>query len=408
MKKILCSFTAMIALAALPAMAADAQPPIKIGYINAYTGVSFAVLPNQKGTQLAINEINAKGGVLGRPLELESRDSKMDPGEAVRLAEELRTRDKVDVLMNCDASGTSTAVDGWVKQNHVPFVISCSEADSTIWQYGNEYVARINSGAYGWVEASLEKAQEMYGDKLKNKRWVTIAPSIEFGHYIVQTAKDVATSKGWNPTWVGEQWPAYDKLSAGSTLTSLDRMNPDVVFVALYGTDVVKFVREAKKRDFIKNRIIIFPSLAVPEHLDMLGQELPKGWFSVGYPLDEVRKKNPELDTFAKAYQAAYHEPPTVTYAASGYNAIQAIAAAIRKAGSTDPEKIKVAFDDLRFNSTYGEETLRKLDHQASVPFWVGISDISNGVPKISDWKEYNMKDVTPSDDAILKMRGGR
>ena len=89
-------------------------------------------------------------------------------------------------------------------------------------------------------------------------------------------------------------------------------------------------------------------------------------------------------------------------------DAIKILAAAIEKAGSTDPEKIRVAFDDLRFNTPYGEQTLRKIDHQATIAYWVGLSDVVDGKPKISNWTEFNVGSNSPSDDVILKLRSGK
>ncbi|MDR3425266.1 MAG: ABC transporter substrate-binding protein [Alphaproteobacteria bacterium] len=408
MKKVLLLAAAFLGLLATSAMADNAKPPIKIGYINDLTGLAKFARPNSQGIQLAVDEINNKGGVLGRKLEIVTRDGQMDPGESVRLAEELHTRDKVDALINCCTSGTSIAVGEWAKQNHMPFIVTASEADSIIWQSGNDFMARTNPGGYSWISSSLMKAVDVYGDKLKNKRWVSIAVNLEFGHSLVQSAKDIAAAKGLNAKWVAEQWPVYDKLSAGPTIATLEQANPDVVLVLLYGTDVVKFVREAKMRDFIKNRIFIFPLLALPEHSEMLGAEMPKGWISVGYPYDEVKLKKPALADFLRRYETTFHEPAKSGYAVTGYNGIKAIAAAIEIAGSTDPEKIRVAFDDLHFDTPYGEETLRKIDHQATVPYWVGLSDVIDGKPQLSDWTEYNAGDNSPPDAVILKLRGGK
>ncbi|HBM90910.1 MAG TPA: ABC transporter substrate-binding protein [Rhodospirillaceae bacterium] len=405
MKKILIGMALCFVFLSMSALAQEAKKPIKIGYINVPTGAAYMSVPAYNGVKLAIEEINAKGGVLGRPLEIISRDSKMDPGEAVRLAEELVSRDKVDVLMNTDSSAASIAVAGWAKQNHMPFVVTASEADSIIWNQENSYVARSNSGGYAWNAAVIKKAMAVHGDKLKNKRWVTIAPSFEFGRSLVGSAKYIATAQGLNPTWVGEQWPVYNKLSAGSTIVALERTNPEVVYAILFGTDVVKFVREAKKRNFIKDRIFVFPTLAIPENIEMLGAEMPKGWVTVGHPFDELRAKKPALDDFMKSYEAAYPDQPIKSYSISGYNGIKLIAAAIEKAGSTDSEKIAAAFDDVQFDASFGEETLRKIDHQATTAYWVGVSDVADGKGKLSDWSEYNMRDNSPPDSYILKIR---
>ncbi|MDR3425267.1 MAG: ABC transporter substrate-binding protein [Alphaproteobacteria bacterium] len=398
MKKVLLCTAVLFGLFAAQAMADNAKEPIKIGDIAAYTKGALFAEPYNHGVKMAVDEINKAGGVLGRPLVVLSRDSKADPGEAVRIAQELQTRDNVNVLINADFSGTTLAVSSWAKQNHVPMVVCASEADSIIWKQRNDYLARVDYSGYAWVSGSIRKAIDLYGDRLKNKRWVVIAPNIEFGHSFLQSAKDIAAAHGLNANWVGEQWPAYDKLDAGATLVALEQDKPDVVFTVLWGDDLAKFVREAKKRDFTKNRIIIAPAIGLPEYFDMLGAETPKGWVTVGFPFDEI--KTPSFVDFANRYEIAYHAP-LKTYSVIGYDGIQAIAAAIRKAGSTDPEKIRQAFDGLHYPTPFGEQSLRAIDHQTTLPFWVGLSDVVDGKPKLSNWTEYNVGDNLPSDDGI-------
>ena len=134
---------------------------------------------------------------------------------------------------------------------------------------------------------------------------------------------------------------------------------------------------------------------------------MPKGWVSVGFPYDDIAKTKPTFAEYTKHYTEAYHEPAK-TYSVMGYNAIKAVAAVITKAGSTDPEKIKAAFDNLKFNTAYGEETLRAIDHQATVPYWIGVSDVVDGKPRLSDWKELNVGDYSPPDEVITKLREGK
>ncbi|HBM90912.1 MAG TPA: hypothetical protein DD400_03425, partial [Rhodospirillaceae bacterium] len=219
-----------------------------------------------------------------------------------------------------------------------------------------------------------------------------------------QMIKKVVKEQKLNANWVGEQWPAYNKLVAGPVIAALEQDKPDVIFSVLVGSDLVKFVREARKRGFIKDRIFIFPYLSMPEHYKMIGKEVPKGWLTMGAPYNEQALKKPVLAAFMKRYEAAYHEP-IKDYSISGYNGVKVLAAAMTKAGSTDPKKVAAAFDDLRFATPLGEETIRKIDHQATTAFWVGLSDFIDGKPSIRNWTEYNVNDNLPPDAYILKIR---
>jgi len=384
--------------------AEESKEPIKIGYINAHTGGFWFTTPSGNGMKLAIEEINANGGVLGRSLALLSRDSKMNPAEAVRVAEELYTRDKAKIILNADSSSSSAAVNLWAKKNKVPFVVTTSGADVLVWEDNHSYFARTNVGTYVWISGLFEKAIEVYGNKLKNKRWVSIASTDEFGRSLVQAAKRVAVQRGLKADWVGGQWPVYGKMSAGPTISALERLDPEVVYVGLSGPNLAKFVREAKKRHFIKDRIFLAPVLGFPTQLQIIGVQTPEGWITTGYPFDEIKKQKPALASFMKKYEDVYHEP-IKGYSVFGYNAVKLIAAAIEKAGSTDAEKIKEAFGGLTFDTPFGREHLRKIDHQAATFFWVGQSAVVNGKAKLVNWTEMKVNDHSLPDGEVLKLR---
>lgn len=406
MKKLL-SFVVGICLLATSALAAEmTKEPIRIGSIGPYESEAFFMRPYDNGAMLAINEINAKGGVLGRPLELLRRDSKMQPGESVRLAEELRFRDHADFLMSTDSSSAVLALSEWSDKNKVPFVITGAEADSIVWGPVHDYQIRVDWSAFAWMSGIVEKASMLFGDRLKDKKWASVSPNYEFGRSLVAATKKVAMDKGLHASWTVEQWPTMGKIDAGATVAALKQANPDIIFCALFDKDLVRFIREAKKRGLItKDRIIIAPMLAFPDHLNMLQKELPIGWVSLGFPYNDIHTQS--FETFLQSYRAAYKVDPW-TYSIGGYNGVKAIAAMIEKAGSVDPEKIKTVLDNLRFDTITGPQTIRPLDHQATIPFWVGLSGFVDGQPSLVNWTEMNTVDHLPSDAWIKSQQDGK
>lgn len=392
-----------MALIATPSLAAPATgEPIKIGDISMYSKAPEYTGPYKKGVDLAVAQINADGGINGRPLEIISRDSKLDPGEAVKLAEELRSRDKVDLLMNCDSSAVTLALSSWALRNKIPLMDTNSDADSIIWEHGNPYVFRTIFGGHTQMSATIKLAMEKYGDKLKGKRWVSIAPNYEYGHSIINAAKVVAAEQGLEPQWVEQQWPAYGKLEAGATVSALKHAKPDVIVSLMLNDDLVKFVREGNKRGLFKDTIVISPPLAIPEHFEQLKKETPVGWFSVGFPVDEVT--DPAFVKFRQAFQAKYNELPSMT-GIYGYNGVQAIAAALKKAESTDPEKVREALEDVSFQTPLGEQRFRKIDHQATGTLWVGVSGLKNDTGALTNWRVEKVEDHLPTDAWILEQR---
>src|SRR5262249_54012357 len=133
---------ALVAAAAFANMAALAQP-IKLGELNSYKTFPAFLEPYKKGMELAIEEVNRAGGVLGRPLELVVRDDNGNPGDAVRVAEELVAREKVDLLMGTFSSAVGLAVADFAKQRKVLFLASEPLTDKIVWENGNRYTFRL-------------------------------------------------------------------------------------------------------------------------------------------------------------------------------------------------------------------------------------------------------------------------
>ncbi len=396
-KLLLLTFTCL----SLNAQAAD-KPPILIGDIGAYTNGALFALPYKNGVELAVEEINKAGGVLGRPLKIISRDSKMDPAEAVRLAQELRTRDKVDLLMNCDASNNTLGVSSWAKQNNLLMMVNCSESDSVVWEKGTDLVFRSNPGGYMWTSASFSKAMEVYGDQLKNKRWVTVAPNFEFGQSLVAAAKKISADEGLNAQWVGQQWPSYNKMDAGATIQAIERAKPDIIFCALFDSDLVKFVREGKKRGLFKNRLVIAPPAGIPEHLELVGKEMPAGWAVIGTPYEDIEIAS--FETFLGSY-GKITKDPFRGYALNGYNGTYALAKAIETAGSTDAAKVAKALAGITFDTPVGEMQIRKLDHQATVPVWGGMTKVENDKARLDNITMYPASETLPDDKWVQDQR---
>lgn len=146
------------------------QDPIRIGEINSYTGplASFTV-PYRNGWQLAVEEINAKGGVLGRSLEVISRDDGAKPADAVKFAEELVRREKVDLIAGTFLSNIGLAVADFAARNKVLFVASEPLSDAVVWTKGNDYTFRLRPSTYMQAAMLAEEAA-----KLPATRWATV------------------------------------------------------------------------------------------------------------------------------------------------------------------------------------------------------------------------------------------
>lgn len=382
-------------VAASPAMADDG--PIKIGEINSYTAVAAFTVPYRNGWTLAVEEINAAGGVLGRKLEVVSRDDGGKPEDAVRTASELVNNEKVALLAGTFLSNIGLAVADYANQNKVLFVAAEPLTDAIVWQKGSHFVFRLRPSTYMQAAMLAEEAA-----KLPAKRWVTIAPNYEYGTSFVGNFKKLLSAKRPDVEWVGEQWPANQKLDAGPAVEALLNDKPDAIFSAEFGGDLIKLVREGTTRGLFTGRSVVSALSGEPEYLDPLKDEAPQGWIVTGYPWYAI--DTPAHKAFLDAYRKRFNDYPRLG-SVVGYTTFKAIAAAIAKAGSTDTEKVIAAMEGLPVQMPFGEITFRAIDHQSTMGAFVGRTALKDGKGVMVDFKYDDGKNYLPSDAEVAKLR---
>ena len=392
MKQVL--LLALLAIAALSANAAD-QKPILIGEISSYSTFPAFTTPYRNGWQLAVEEINAGGGVLGRKIEVISRDDAGKPDDATRHASELLSSQHVDLLAGTFLSNVGLAVSDVALRNQVLFVGSEPLTDALVWEKGNRYTFRLRPSTYMQAAMLAEAAA-----KLPAKKWATLAPNYEYGQSAVANFKEQLKARRPDVEFVAEQWPALGKLEAGSTVQALEAAKPDAIFNVTFGAEVAKFVREGNLRGLFEGRSVVSMLTGEPEYLDPMKDETPKGWIVTGYPWDQIN--TPGHQKFVQAYQKRYNETPRLG-SVVGYTTFIAIAEAIKRAGSTDTEKLVRAFRGLKVNSVFGPITFRALDQQSTLGAFVGKFDLKGERGVMTDWHYADGKDYMPPDAVVRK-----
>jgi len=396
MRKVLV-VAAAVAVSVTLSGAVGAQEAIKIGDINSYKGLPAFTIPYKQGVDLAVEAINAKGGVLGRPLEVISRDDQGKPGEAVRYAEELFAKEEVVMITGSFFSHVGLALASYAGQKKQLYLAAEPLADSLVWQDGNRYTFRLRPSTY--VQASM-MAEE--AAKTGAKRWATIAPNYAYGKDAVAAFKEALKQRVPDVEFVGEQWPALGKIDAAAEVQALEATKPDGIYNVTFGGDLSRFVREGNLRETFKDRVMLGLLTGEPEYLDPLGAEAPEGWIVTGYPWEQI--DTPEHTAYVKAYQAKFDDYPRLG-SLVGYNTILSIAAAIEKAGSTDTEALVEAFKGLEFDSPSGPVAYRAIDHQSTMGAWVGKTAVRDGKGVLVDWTYEKGEDYMPPDDVVKSLR---
>ncbi len=386
--------TAMMAALAMPVSAADT---IKIGEVNSYKTQPAFLGPYKNGMLLAVEEINAAGGVNGKPLELIIKDDNSNPGDAVRAAEELLSRDKVDVLTGTFLSHVGMAVSDFAKHKKVFFLASEPLTDKIVWSDGNRYTYRLRNSTYMQVAMLIPAAV-----KMQKKRWAIVYPNYEYGQSAVATFKTLLKEAQPDVEFVAEQATPLGKVDAGNVVQALADAKPDALFNVLFASDLSKLVRAGTQRNFFKDLPVVSMLTGEPEYLDPLGDETPEGWVVTGYPWYAI--DTPEHQKFLQAYQARYNDHPRLGTVV-GYNAILSLAAGIAKAGSTDTEALIQAFKNLELSTPFGPITYRALDHQSTMGAYVGTLARKDGQGIMVDFKYVDGASVQPSDELVKQWR---
>lgn len=380
--------------AGAPAMSAET---IRIGDINSYKRLPAHTVPYKMGVELALAEINAAGGVLGKDLELVSRDDAGKPGEAVKIAEELVSKEKVVLISGSLFSHIGLALTSFAGQKKVLYLAAEPLADALVWAKGNRYTFRLRPSTYMQAAMLAEQAA-----KNPAKRWATIAPNYAYGKDAVAAFEKVLKAKRPDVEFVANQWPGLFKIDAGAEVQALKAAEPEAIYNVTFGSDLAKFVREGKLRGLFEGRLIVGLLTGEPEYLDPLKGEAPENWLVTGYPwydIDTAAHK-----TFLAAYQKRYNDYPRIG-SIVGYNTMLAIAATIRKAGSTETEALVDAMEGLTFDAPTGRIHFREIDHQSTMGAYVGRTKLKDGKGIMVDWSYLEGADYLPSDDEVRKMR---
>ncbi|WP_306030604.1 ABC transporter substrate-binding protein [Stappia sp. MMSF_3263] len=375
-----------------------AADTIKIGEINHYKRMAAFAEPYKKGIELALKEVNDAGGVLGKPLEFIFRDDDGKPGDAVKIAEELMTREGAVMLTGTILSNVGLAISSYAGEKGYIYLASEPLADDLVWKSGNPYTFRLRTSTY--VQAAMLAEEAAKTDAV---RYATIAPNYAYGTAAVEAFKENLKRLKPEVEFVTEQWPALFKIDAGAEVQAIERAKPDAIYNVTFGTDLQKFVREGTTRGVFEGRKVYGLLTGEPEYMDPLGEESPEGWVVTGYPWYAITDGPGK--TFVDAYMAAFPGETPKIGSLVGYMTVESIAALIKKAGSTETPALLEAFKDLKVATPMGEITYRALDHQSTMGAYIGVTAVENGKGVMRDWSYKDPAPYMPSDEAIAAMR---
>ncbi len=347
--------TGLLAALALVALArpAAAVEPIDIGVITSLSG-SFATFGAMEvaGYQVAVNEVNAKGGVLGRPLRLLVEDDASNQNAALAAAEKLIGKG-VPLILGAYASGITKPLAGYATRSKI-VLLNSNSADTAITKPGSPYVFRVGQTTDSFADACFDMMKSLPGLKT-----VAILVSNDaLGKSTANSAKDRAKSGGF--TVVAEQ--AYDRglTDFRPTLNSFKALNPDVVALSSYEEDAATLMRQAKEVN-LNPRLFVSvggTGYAIPQFITGAGDAAE--YVTSASPWRPEGKYPGAKELFERLTAQLHGEPSH--HAAKAYAGALAAADAIRRAGSTDREAVRAALEKTNLLTAFGPVSFANRD----------------------------------------------
>jgi branched-chain amino acid transport system substrate-binding protein len=229
-----------------------------------------------------------------------------------------------------------------------------------------------------------------------------VFPNYEYGQSAAATFKTLLKAAQPDVEFVAEQAPPLGKVDSGSVVQALGDAKPDAIFNVLFGADLSKFVREGNTRGLFQGREVVSLLTGEPEYLDPLKDETPNGWVVTGYPWYGIQ--TPEHKAFLLAYQGKYQDYPRLG-SVIGYSAIKSLAEGMKKAKSTDTEKLITAFRGLQLTTPFGPITYRAEDHQSTLGAFIGRTKNDGGKGVMVDFRYADGAKFLPSAAEVKKLR---
>jgi len=345
MKQILYAFTIWLLLLPLYSGVSHADT-IRVGTTQPLSGKFQDFGEEQlRGIQMWVHDINARGSLLGKTVELVYYDDYSEPERSAVLYRQLIEQDKVDLLIGPYSSPTTMAASSVAEQYNFPMVASAASAEQ-IWQRGYRNIFGVDVPAGEYMVIAIDVAQQKGATKFQ-----LISSNSVFSQDVAEGVRAELEKRGLELV-LDEQYD-LDQVDFRELARKLSQTRADVLLGATYLEDAVAISKAF--RDLRLKADIGMVALTVGPAIHEFGVEMgpyAEGIVGVVQWLRSVRK--PGGQDFAYRYRTNYGHNPGV-HGAIGYSAGQVLEAAVRLANSTDKDAVREQLRTMDFHSLFGQ-----------------------------------------------------
>lgn len=354
--------------------------PIKVGYQAIMSGTLAGYGDFHKmGATMAMEEINAAGGIAGKKLEIEFRDSTLKKPQAIKNARYFVDSWGADFLAGVDSSGQALALAPIMAElDRVLMVTHAATEKLTeeqVYKNGIKQIFRICTPTYQDGNAAAFVAKD-----LPAKTWATISPKYEYGYTCWNMFKNTLGTLKSGTSFTAESWAPFGTTDFRPHINTIMDAKPDGLYSTEWAGELITFVKQAKQAGmFEKIKHVMFPVGAAMDVLEGLGDEMPDNvWISGRYFFlyPDNLQNNDWVKRFRKRWK---HYPAYVSE--TGYSTMFAFKKAVEAAGSKDTAAVIQALEGMMLDSPAGYRNFRKEDHQAMYDVPWGLTTSSADYP---------------------------
>jgi len=336
---------------------AQAKDSVKIGIVLPLTGpFSTEAQYMVEGATVAMEEFNAKGGVLGRKVELVIRDDKLKPDEAARRTKELLEKGDISFLCGGLGAHVQVAINSQAKEGKTIFMCIGSGNEINQWPDVSPYTFHEALNPYisshtvaPWVTKNL------------GKKWFFLVADYSFGWQVTEALRKIGKDLGLidageikHPVGATDYFPYFPKILAAE---------PEVLMMDNFGKDQLNSIKQAHAFGLKRKMKIVVPVLAVSARLGA-GDEAFEGVYGGASFWWTLENTIPTAKKFVSAYRQKWGRPPT-DYAGYGYGGIMELMNAVGRAGSTDTQKVIWALEKHEYDNYKGKQWWVPWSHQS-------------------------------------------
>jgi len=345
-----------------------ADKPILIGNLSGFTGTYSAMAKMQKDSvQMAVDEINEAGGLLGRKLEVVNEDTETSPAIGLRKIERLILDKKVDFCIGAISSGVTLSMMEIAKKYNKLLMVPISQSVKITGEKKNKQTFRVNANPAITSGALCKWMIDNLG-----KKFYLLTVDYAWGRSTSEQYNKKLREMGANI--LGETFFPLGNKDFAPYFGKIKAAKPDVLFITAAGNDAISAVTQAERYGIKKTMSICGDGSLVSADILAAEGDAANGIITADYYSDSL--DTPENKAWVAKYKKLYGASPS-KFSVSSYEAVMWLAQAIKKAGSIETDKVIAALEGSTYHGPQGTKTMDSASHQASLTIY--MMKIDNG-----------------------------